>query len=406
MAECKLFSKESLVILLRNKFKMNEKSFQIALICSLTLHLSVLWISPPLSRVREAKVDQKPILIRIVREEPLTQKEERPDAKMIKAEKAKEAVEQEIQEHQMIQHEIRPIATTMQSISYEERQSPEVSSVPIIQKGIIQRYEEETPLTVKQKEPPIKKETNPTSDSAGMIVVEKTKEPVVQEAQEHPMIQHGVLQISPTMQPIAYEERQLPEVEPLIQKEAHPDAKMIKAEKTKETVMQEVQDHQLIEHKPHKTASTVKPTGYGVRQPSEVSSVPIIQKGIIQRHQEETLLTVKQKEPPIKREINPTNDPKLIAYLDEIRRRIEKAKMYPHPARMMGIEGAVTLEIALLPDGNLHEIRIMHPSEYEILNKAAIETVQTAFPLKPETVWEGTLRVELPIMFRLKGGER
>ncbi len=93
-------------------------------------------------------------------------------------------------------------------------------------------------------------------------------------------------------------------------------------------------------------------------------------------------------------------NPGKVSYVSDyslIRVAIEKAKTYPYLARKRGIEGAVTAEFAIDNKGLPQNIIIVKSSGYELLDKAARDTILRAapFPLIQE-------RVEIPITFRLK----
>ncbi len=89
-------------------------------------------------------------------------------------------------------------------------------------------------------------------------------------------------------------------------------------------------------------------------------------------------------------------------YFSLVRRLLEQAKTYPLKARLAGYEGKVGISFTILPDGRIAEIKILAPSPYEVLNRAAWETVKKISPLPPppESL-SPPLRIRLTITYRL-----
>lgn len=67
--------------------------------------------------------------------------------------------------------------------------------------------------------------------------------------------------------------------------------------------------------------------------------------------------------------------------LSQIRTKIERAKRYPRMAMKMRIEGRPSVAFQINPDGSVKYVRIVNSSGEEVLDKAALETVQRAAPL-------------------------
>ncbi len=69
-------------------------------------------------------------------------------------------------------------------------------------------------------------------------------------------------------------------------------------------------------------------------------------------------------------------------YLNDWRERIESVgnRNYPERAREQHIYGELRLMVALLPNGEVSEIKILHSSGYKLLDEAAIRIVQLAAP--------------------------
>lgn len=72
-------------------------------------------------------------------------------------------------------------------------------------------------------------------------------------------------------------------------------------------------------------------------------------------------------------------------YLDTWRRRIEAVGNvnYPDQARRDRLYGSLRLLVAILPDGQVDEIRILQSSGHDLLDQAAIEIVEMASPFAP-----------------------
>jgi TonB family protein len=82
--------------------------------------------------------------------------------------------------------------------------------------------------------------------------------------------------------------------------------------------------------------------------------------------------------------------------LDEIRRRIERALVYPPIARMQGVTGEAEVEFEIGHDGRPEAIRVVHSSGHDVLDRAAERSVADAAPLP----WvQGRLTV--PVAFDL-----
>ena len=90
-------------------------------------------------------------------------------------------------------------------------------------------------------------------------------------------------------------------------------------------------------------------------------------------------------------------------FLRKVRRKIEEAKLFPEAAREAGYEGTVVVSFEILRDGSLGRIEVLKSSGYEVLDKAAVETIRRASPFpKPPLYGRGeALRVEVPITFKI-----
>lgn len=94
----------------------------------------------------------------------------------------------------------------------------------------------------------------------------------------------------------------------------------------------------------------------------------------------------------------------MLRYQDMIKQYIEEARRYPYWARRQGWQGAVTLAFTVLADGRAEEIRILHPSGYEVLDREAVQTIRRAKPFPPILKEMGcsSLRMVVTIVFRLE----
>ena len=91
------------------------------------------------------------------------------------------------------------------------------------------------------------------------------------------------------------------------------------------------------------------------------------------------------------------------SYLEMVRLKIEQHKRYPRQASAMALEGRVTLQFIITPNGTVREIKIAKGARYEALNTAARQAVENAapFPLPPRQFFEGDIPLELTIVFEL-----
>ncbi len=90
-------------------------------------------------------------------------------------------------------------------------------------------------------------------------------------------------------------------------------------------------------------------------------------------------------------------------YLDLVRLKIEKHKIYPPLARKRHIEGNVTIRFIITPEGILNKAEIVRPSSHSVLNMAALKAIKDAapFPKPPEHLFDDNIVLELTIVFEL-----
>ncbi|MBL4827768.1 MAG: energy transducer TonB [Spongiibacteraceae bacterium] len=72
-------------------------------------------------------------------------------------------------------------------------------------------------------------------------------------------------------------------------------------------------------------------------------------------------------------------------YLHNWRTKIEAIgnQHYPVKARQQGLHGGLRVVVSLLPNGDIHQVRILKSSGYKILDQAAIRIVHLAAPFDP-----------------------
>ncbi|RDU70257.1 energy transducer TonB [Helicobacter aurati] len=87
------------------------------------------------------------------------------------------------------------------------------------------------------------------------------------------------------------------------------------------------------------------------------------------------------------------------AFLRAIRSAVEKRHKYPNLAQQRGFEGEVLVKFLIATNGEVSKIQIVRACPHDVLNKAAIKTVQKAsrdFPKPNETTY-----IEIPIAYTL-----
>lgn len=80
-----------------------------------------------------------------------------------------------------------------------------------------------------------------------------------------------------------------------------------------------------------------------------------------------------------------TETPEDTWYLESWRRKVERiGKLnYPEQARARNIYGSLRLLVAIEPDGNLRDVRVIDSSGHEVLDDAAVRIVRLAAPYAP-----------------------
>lgn len=88
-------------------------------------------------------------------------------------------------------------------------------------------------------------------------------------------------------------------------------------------------------------------------------------------------------------------------YKAELRTIIDKNKYYPTMSRRLGQTGTVVIAFTLLADGNIVDIRIDKPSQYERLNISAMDAVKKVERFKPipKEIGEARMDIKVPVKF-------
>ena len=91
-------------------------------------------------------------------------------------------------------------------------------------------------------------------------------------------------------------------------------------------------------------------------------------------------------------------------YFDMLRLKIESSKEYPESARRKQLQGRVVVGFTLDPDGTLASAEIVESSRHPELDRAALNAVKNAapFPRPPGSLFEGPLRMNIPVLFELR----
>lgn len=92
-------------------------------------------------------------------------------------------------------------------------------------------------------------------------------------------------------------------------------------------------------------------------------------------------------------------------YFEMVRLKIEQFKRYPVSAQNRHIEGRITVEFAIDPDGTVSSIEISKSSRHKILDDAAVEAIRKAspFPAPPTYIFTRNqpVRLVLAVVFEL-----
>jgi TonB family C-terminal domain len=87
-------------------------------------------------------------------------------------------------------------------------------------------------------------------------------------------------------------------------------------------------------------------------------------------------------------------------YIFELKKLLERKKLYPQMARRLGQTGKVTVRFVINKDGTLSTNEVIAPSQYDVLNRAAADLVKSIDGIKPfpeeikKVSWEITVPIE------------
>ncbi len=90
-------------------------------------------------------------------------------------------------------------------------------------------------------------------------------------------------------------------------------------------------------------------------------------------------------------------------YLEMVRNTIQRHKQYPQRARSRQVEGRVTLQFVIHPDGTLQNATVIKSSRHEVLDEAALQALQRSAPFQPppQRFFKGPVPVQITIAFEL-----
>jgi len=88
----------------------------------------------------------------------------------------------------------------------------------------------------------------------------------------------------------------------------------------------------------------------------------------------------------------------------KIWQRVAKVKYYPRMARKRGFEGKPIVAFTLGKKGDLVDLKLIEASNYDLLNKAALETIRRGIPYPPipEPLGKNFISFNLPISYVLE----
>ena len=88
----------------------------------------------------------------------------------------------------------------------------------------------------------------------------------------------------------------------------------------------------------------------------------------------------------------------------KIWQRVAKVKYYPRMARKRGFEGKPIVAFTLESNGELVDLKLIEASNYDLLNKAALETIRRGIPYPPipEPLGKNSISFNLPISYVLE----
>ena len=93
----------------------------------------------------------------------------------------------------------------------------------------------------------------------------------------------------------------------------------------------------------------------------------------------------------------------LQSFFGSIRKKIESKKKYPELAKDAGIEGRSGVKMIILKDGQLEKVEIVDSSGSQVLDNAALQSIQNAapFPPIPKDVKQSKIEVSIYLVFKI-----
>ena len=93
----------------------------------------------------------------------------------------------------------------------------------------------------------------------------------------------------------------------------------------------------------------------------------------------------------------------LQSFARSVRKKIQASKKYPIAAQTAGIEGRTGVRLTILKDGRLQKVEVAKSSGYEILDKAALQSVREAapFPPIPEKARREEIQMSVTLIFKI-----
>lgn len=91
----------------------------------------------------------------------------------------------------------------------------------------------------------------------------------------------------------------------------------------------------------------------------------------------------------------------LAMYKAELRAKIDQNKFYPPLSRRLGQTGTVVIAFTLEENGNIVNVKIESPSQYERLNSSALDAVKKVERFKPlpREFGKASMDVKIPVKF-------
>ncbi|MGL4394590.1 MAG: energy transducer TonB [Brevinema sp.] len=156
----------------------------------------------------------------------------------------------------------------------------------------------------------------------------------------------------------------------------------------------------------HSTSRAQKRSRRSLDMPLRKFHVQIMEDDIIeivkdqQRRTEEQLVAKKRKSEK-NSEFSRGDKAMQSAYLKNVIRHLGKYKRYPESERRRGREGSATVTFKIHPDGSVSDVNIRRSSAYNLLDEAALQTVQKAVPFPTLDKVDRPITINVSIDFRL-----